>query len=106
MDLVVPAADREGLLAHANMLPSIQLSDRAVHDLELLATGAFSPLARFMGKADYDRVLGEMRLADGTLWPMPITLPVTEAERAFVGKDVALRDSRNNLLAVMRVEEA
>jgi sulfate adenylyltransferase len=106
VDLVVAGAERERLVAHANTLPSIQLSDRCLHDLELLATGAFSPLSRFMGEADYRRVLGEMRLADGTLWTIPITLPVGESDRAHVGREVALRSSRNELMAVMAVEEA
>jgi sulfate adenylyltransferase len=69
-------AQRAELTALATRLPSIQLSPRALCDLELLATGAFSPLNRFMGRADYLRVLAEMRLADGTLFPIPITLPV------------------------------
>ena len=51
----------------------------ALCDLELLATGAFSPLDRFMGKADYERVLTEMRLKNGMLFPIPVTLPLDEA---------------------------
>src|SRR6185436_18913871 len=82
------------------------LSDRSLCDLELLAIGAFSPLSRFLNRADYERVLGEMRLADGTLWPMPVTLPVQEAEAPALDSEIALRDGRNELIAVMRVEEA
>jgi sulfate adenylyltransferase len=78
---------------------------RSLCDLELLATGAFSPLDRFMGKADYDRVLEEMRLTYGTLFPIPITLPVEVDARIAVGKEVALRSPKNELVAVMRVEE-
>jgi len=55
-------------------LPAINLSSREVSDLIMLGTGAFSPLDGFVGRADYDRILGGMRLADGTLWPIPITL--------------------------------
>jgi sulfate adenylyltransferase len=106
VSLVLTGAEREPLVAHANTLPSIQLTDRSLHDLELLATGAFSPLTWFIGKADYARVLGEMRLADGTLWAIPITLPLGEGDRAHVGHEVALRSSRNELMAVMAVEEA
>lgn len=91
--------------SYASTLPSIQISPRAVCDLELLGTGAFSPLDRFMGEADYRRVLDEMRLADGTLFPMPITLPVSEDAGLTVGADVALRDPMNDLLAIMTVEE-
>jgi ATP sulfurylase len=61
VNLLVPTDAREALKAHAGQLPSVQLSARAVCDLELLATGAFSPLDRFMGQADYQRVLDEMR---------------------------------------------
>ena len=74
VNLVTTGAEREALREEANRYPSIQISDRALHDLELLAVGGYSPLDRFMGKADYQRVLTEMRLADGTLFPIPITL--------------------------------
>jgi sulfate adenylyltransferase len=69
-----------------------------------MATGAFSPVARFMGKGDYFSVLESMRLADGTLFPIPITLPVAKAD-GLEGKKVALRSPNNNLLAIMDVEE-
>lgn len=105
VDLIVPPDEHEALRAHANTLPSIQLSDRALCDLELLATGAFSPLDRFMGRADYERVLAEMRLADGTLFPIPVTLPVERIDDLHYDREIALRDSKNNLLAVMTVEE-
>ena len=76
VDLTVPASEIDDLKARASYLPSIQLSERSVCDLELLATGAFSPLDRFMGQADYQRVLDEMRLASGHIFPIPVTLPV------------------------------
>jgi len=96
---------REGLLEEANHFPSIQLSNRALHDLELLATGAFSPLDRFMGKADYQRVLTEMRLANGLLFPIPITLTIDKEDLPTREEWITLRDSRNYLIAVMRIEE-
>ena len=65
VDLLVPAEAQDELKAHAGQLPSIQVSERAMCDLELLATGAFSPLDRFMGKADHQRVLDDMRLTSG-----------------------------------------
>ena len=105
IDLCVPAAERAAAAADAGRLPSIVMSDRAVCDLELLAIGAFSPLRGFMKAADVERVLSEMRLADGTLFPIPVTLPVTLPEGVALDRDVALRDRGNNLLAVMRVEE-
>jgi len=58
--------------AHARELPSIQLSERALCDIELLACGAFSPLDRFMGLSDYQRVLGEMRLAPTSYFPFQL----------------------------------
>jgi sulfate adenylyltransferase len=105
VDLLVPAGEREALTAYAHDLPSIRLSYRATCDLELLAVGAFSPLDRFMGQADYQRVLGEMRLADGHIFPIPITLPVDEDEDIHLGQEIALRDTRNELLAMMTIEE-
>ena len=84
---------------------SIHLSDRSICDLELLATGAFSPLDRFMGAADYARVVAEMRLANGQLFPIPVTLPVPNHARVELDKDVALLDAKNEPLAVMTVEE-
>ena len=105
VDLSVPADEVEERKAYANQLPSIQLSQRSICDLELLAVGGFSPLDRFMGKADYQRVLDEMRLENGLLWPMPITLPVDKEDGVKLDQELALRDERNDLLAIMRVEE-
>src|SRR5712692_8695326 len=76
VNLLVPEEARAELKAYASTLPSLQLSERAMCDLELLATGGFSPLDRFMGQADHQRVLDEMRLASGHLFPLPISLPV------------------------------
>jgi sulfate adenylyltransferase len=90
---------------HASRLPSIQLSERAVCDLELLAVGGFSPLDRFMSRRDHERVVHEMRLADGALFPIPIPLPIDPATSASLDQDVALRNARNDLLAVLTVEE-
>ncbi|HWP44480.1 MAG TPA: sulfate adenylyltransferase, partial [Blastocatellia bacterium] len=105
IDLMVPLEEVDELKAYANRLPSIQLSERSACDLELLATGAFSPLDRFMGAADHERVLDEMRLSNGYLFPVPVTLPVQPGPEIRAGRDIALRDSRNNLLAVMSIEE-
>jgi sulfate adenylyltransferase len=81
------------------------MSERSVCDLELLAVGAFSPLDRFMTREDHERVLGEMRLAGGALFPIPITLPVDPNQNLHLDQDVALRNSKNELLAVMTVEQ-
>lgn len=105
IDLVVKGDEYEELLEKSSRLPSIQISQRALCDLELLATGAFSPLDRFMGKADYERVLTEMRLTNGMLFPIPVTLPVDEDSLSTWGEQITLSDSRNNTIAVMQLEE-
>src|SRR5215203_2496026 len=105
LDLLVPSEEQEELRARAGTLPRVQLTPRNVCDLELLATGAFSPLDRFMGRADYERVLEEMRLAPGTLFPLPVTFTVGRDAGLTLDAEIALTDSYNNLLAVMRVEE-
>ena len=106
VDLVAPQERFDELKARAGRLDSIQLSERAICDLELLATGAFSPLDRFMGEDDYRRSVGEMRLGDGTLFPVPVTLSIEDASSVKIDADVALRDARNDLLAVMTIQEA
>jgi len=97
---LLPAA-----IAHARELPSLQLSERALCDLELLATGGFSPLDTFMGAADYRSVLEKMRLASGHLFPIPITLPITSDAEIKLEKEIALLDSRNEIIAVMTIRE-
>jgi sulfate adenylyltransferase len=100
--LVESAAE---LKEYASRLPSIVLTERSVCDLELLASGAFSPLDGFMGRDDYQSVLAGMRLAGGHLFPVPLTLPVDVGAEVRLDRDVALRSSKNELLAVMTVEE-
>src|SRR5437773_2152723 len=100
VDLVVPSEQAAELAGYAKTLPSIRLSERSICDLEMLATGAFSPLDRFMTSADHTRVLNEMRLAEGHIFPIPVTLPVESRGPIEEGKDVALRDARSNILAV------
>jgi sulfate adenylyltransferase len=91
--------------ARANSLPSLRLSERAVCDLELLTVGAFSPLDRFMGREDYQRVMDEMRLSGGMLFPVPITLPVNPSPEIKLDREIALRSAKNELLAIMRIQE-
>jgi len=89
----------------AREYPSWDLTYRQLCDLELLLNGAFSPLEGFLGQADYERVLADMRLSNGILWPMPVTLDVTTAfaESIAPGSRVALRDPEGVLLAVLDV---
>jgi sulfate adenylyltransferase len=105
VDLVTKGEERDQLRNLANRYPSIQISDRSLHDLELLSVGGYSPLDRYMGKEDYQRVLTEMRLANGTLFPIPITLTINKEDLPTREEMIALRDSRNYLIAVMRIEE-
>lgn len=106
VDLMVKPARSEELHALVMSLPSLQLSERATCDLEMLASGAFSPLDTFMGKQDLQRVLDEMRLMSGKVFPIPVTLPVEPTPGLRLDGQVALRSSKNELLAVMTIEEA
>jgi len=106
-ELYVSAESAQKLKGEAASLPSWDLSPRQVCDLELLMNGGFNPLKGFMTEADYDRVVDEMRLADGTLWPMPVTLDVSEAfaEGVEPGQDIALRDAEGVILAILSVTD-
>ncbi len=87
--------------------PSWDLSPRQLCDLELLLNGGFSPLQGFLSRADYERVCGEMRLASGRLWPIPVVLDVTpEFARPLAGGGtIALRDAEGVMLAALHVDE-
>ena len=108
IDLLASPEKAAELKAHSREWPSWDLTARQVCDLELLMSGGFSPLRGFMTKADYEGVCHNMRLASGVLWPMPITLDVTEefAKKLTPGSSkVALRDAEGVMLAVLHVEE-
>jgi sulfate adenylyltransferase len=105
VDLLVYGEERDELLELSTRLPSVKISMRSLSDLELLATGGFSPLDRFMNKADYERVLTEMRIKDGTLFPIPITLPLDESLLPRWGEQMVLSDTRNNTIAIMQIED-
>lgn len=105
VSLLLPEAELEHARARAGELPRIQLTARNVCDLELLARGGFSPLKSFMGRADYERVLEDMRLTTDYLFPLPITLTVKSDSPAKLEEEIALVDQHNNILATMRVEE-
>jgi sulfate adenylyltransferase len=105
IDLVVLGDRKLELIEKSRRLPSVQISSRSLCDLEMLATGAYSPLDRFMRKEDYERVLTEMRLKDGTLFPIPVTLSVDEKSIPHQSDELVLCDSRNNTLAIMSIEE-
>jgi sulfate adenylyltransferase len=95
------------LRAASKNWPSWDLTERQICDLELLLNGGFSPLKGFLTRADYDSVCSRMRLADGTLWPMPITLDVSEelGGKLKPGDKLALRDPEGVMLAALHVED-
>ena len=90
-----------------NHLPSWNLKPRQICDLELLMNGGFSPLTGFLGESDYETVLTDMRLEDGSLWPIPVNLDVSAkfAEQIEKGKQIALRDQEGFILAIMTVSD-
>lgn len=106
-ELYVSADSAQKLKVEAGQLVSHDLTPRQICDLELLMNGGFFPLKGFLGRADYDSVVEDMRLADGTLWPMPITLDVSEAfaEKVEPGQDIALRDQEGVILAILSVTD-
>lgn len=95
------------LKAASRYFPSLDLTARELGDLELLATGAFSPLTTFMGRADYESVCADMRLRDGMLWPLPIVLeaPAKVVEGLGIGARIALRDAEGTMVAILTIEE-
>ena len=106
-ELFVAADQRQRLKSEAGLMPSWDLTPRQACDLELLMNGGFFPLQGFNSQADYDGVVDGMRLADGTLWPMPITLDVSEkfSEGLALGTRIALRDAEGVILAIMTVTD-
>src|SRR6267143_5550651 len=107
VDRIVPRAEVESLKRRASGLPSLTLDARELADLELIATGAASPLTGFLGAADYASVLARLRLADGTVWPLPLTLAVSDDDAARLerGAPVALRDAAGRLAGILVVRE-
>jgi sulfate adenylyltransferase len=105
VDLMVDEATAGEIKAHSLEYASWDLTPRQMNDLELLLTGAFSPLRGFLNRADYESVCDTMRLVDDTLWPMPVTLDVTAevAEGLSKGDRLALRDPEGVMLAVLTV---
>ncbi|GAP99387.1 sulfate adenylyltransferase [Leptolyngbya sp. NIES-2104] len=104
---IVTGTQREEFLSKADFLPRVQLDERAVSDLQLIAIGGFSPLTGFMGQADYDRVVEEMHLANGLPWSIPITLSVTEEVAAPLqeGNLVRLDDPTGRYIGVLQLTE-
>ena len=107
MERLVLGAERDRLIHRARSMPSVTLDEWELSDIELLAVGALSPLEGFLREPDYDAVLDRMRLVDGTLWPLPITLALTqwEADLWREGQEMALRDPAGELVAILHQPE-
>ncbi len=107
VDLMVSAERAAQLRAESVSWPSWDLTPRQTCDLELLMSGGFSPLRGFMGRADHESVRDRMRLADGTLWPIPVTLDVADELAATLqpGGFLSLRDEEGVMLAALEVSE-
>ena len=88
-------------------LPYWQLNERQTCDIELLLNGAFAPLKSFLSQADYECVVDDMRLANGQLWPIPVTLDIPEsfAESLKIGDQITLRDPEHFAVAIIEVRE-
>jgi sulfate adenylyltransferase len=102
---IATAEQREEFLSKADVLPQVQLDERAVSDLEMIAIGGFSPLTGFMNQEDYDRVVSQMRLANGLPWSIPITLSVTEeiASPLKEGNLIRLDNSTGEFIGVLQL---
>src|SRR5580658_6880900 len=99
---IVEGSAAAALSKEAASLPSLVLSPREQFDLEMISIGAFSPLTGFLGKADFESVCKNLRLANGTVWPIPVVLcPANDqAEKISVGQKIALKDSQGRLLGL------
>jgi sulfate adenylyltransferase len=97
--------ERPELMKESAGLASLQISANSAARLAMLASGAFSPLDRFVGQREYEGIAESMRLTTGELYPVPITLPAGDARHLDPGSRIALRDLQNRLLAIMTLEE-
>ena len=103
--LLLPQEERDEALKRARTLKRLPLSSREVSDLFMLAMGAYTPLAGFMGAADWRGACLEMRLENGLFWPLPVTLSCGEDFGVAVGDEVALTDQGGEILGVLTVTE-
>ncbi|CAG0952208.1 partial Sulfate adenylyltransferase, partial [Anaerolineae bacterium] len=103
----LPAAQREAALQEASRLPKIVLNPLSISDVELLGNGAYTPLTGFLNKADYTSVVDTMHLVNGSVWSIPITLPVDREFADSIKEDqrVVLTEPDGHILAIVTVEE-
>ena len=106
VNCVVEGDARTALLAKAEGLAKITLNSREASDLEMIATGAMSPLNGFMGADDYNGVCDNMHLANGVAWPLPVVLSTKDGESAAAGDEVALVGEDGSVYGVMTVSDA
>src|SRR5213592_5118537 len=107
VDLTLDEGNAAELKARSKDFPSWEMTSRQIRDLELLLSGGFSPLCGFLNRDEYERVCHEMRLSNGLVWPIPITLDVPDAFAKSLkpgSSKIALRDSEGVMLAVLHVE--
>ncbi len=107
IDRIVTGADREAILVRIPSLPKITLNSREMSDLDMIVCGALSPLEGFMGQKDYEGVVQNMRMANGTAWSIPINLAVSEevANGYQIGQEIALMAPEGTPLAVLTLDE-
>ena len=107
VNLIVDEQRSDALKNESRDWVSHDLTPRQLCDLELLLNGGFSPLTGFLKQADYESVCSEMRLSNGTLWPIPIMLDVSEEAATSMepGSNVALRDPEGVMIAVLQVDD-
>ncbi|MBD2184883.1 sulfate adenylyltransferase [Planktothrix sp. FACHB-1355] len=107
IDRIATPEQKQEFLSKADFLPRVQLDERAVSDLEMIAIGAFSPLTGFMEQADYESVVANMRLANNLVWSVPITLPVTEevASTLKEGDLVRLDNPTGQFIGVLQLTQ-
>ncbi len=107
IDRIATSAERQEFLDQANHLPSVRLDERATSDLIMIAIGGFSPLKGFMEQADYETVVEDMRLTNGTVWSVPVTLSVSEevADSLTEGNWIRLDDPQGNFIGVLELTQ-
>ena len=107
VDRTIPVEEHQERLREAAELPKVSLGPRTISDLQMISTGVFSPLEGFMQKEEYESVVEDMRLLDGLVWSLPVTLAASEetANTLREGSEVALVDGDGELVATMLLRE-
>src|SRR5918994_2996794 len=107
VDRTVPAEERQERLREAAELPKVSLGPRTISDLQMISTGVFSPLEGFMQREEYESVVEDMRLPDGLVWSLPVTLAADEetARTLNEGSEVALTNGDGEPIATLLLKE-